>query len=380
MTLLRNLFLGLIIAVLTLLVLLAVTHPGQVAIRTVALLPEVVPGSPVRPLAQFSDAPTVEEVSYPYLGGQASGTLFRPADAGPHGAVVLFLGINPALQDETLLSVARGLARAGVVVLIHQATLLDQGVASYEEVEGLVGAFQFLRRSKYVDPLKIGLAGFCVGSSLSLIAAADPRISNQVLFVNFFGGYYSARDFLAAATTRQQRFGDINEPWEPNPEAYSWAAQQLTRHIADAGERQQVEQALFSGPLLDTDAAERLSPRAQAIYLVLANRNPGPAERLYSALPLDIQEELELLSPNNRLDGLRTKVYIMHDRNDSYVPFVESRRLDAALRAMSYPQIHFTEFALFQHMHPSRSLDARTMLAEVVKLFHHLYLLMLDVS
>ena len=164
MTLLRNLFLGLIIAVLALLVLLAVTHPGQVAIRTVALLPEVVPGSPVRPLAQFSNAPTVEEVSYPYLGGQASGTLFRPADAGPHGAVVLFLGINPALQDETLLSLARGLARAGVVVLIHQATLLDQGVASYEEVEGLVGAFQFLHRSKYVDPLRIGLAGFCVGS------------------------------------------------------------------------------------------------------------------------------------------------------------------------------------------------------------------------
>ena len=39
---------------------------------------------------------------------------------------------------------------------------------------------------------RIGLAGFSVGGALSIVAAADPRIRDDVRLVYSFGGYYDA--------------------------------------------------------------------------------------------------------------------------------------------------------------------------------------------
>jgi len=70
----------------------------------------------------------------------------------------------------------------------------------------------------------------------------------------------------------------------------------------------------------------------------------------------------------------------MHDRNDSYVPYVESERLMEALTAAEYPRKYYTQFDIFQHMHPDRALPPFDFAREVGKLYVHLFLIMLELA
>ena len=51
------------------------------------------------------------------------------------------------------------------------------------------------------------------------------------------------------------------------------------------------------------------------------------------------------------LIGSGRRMFIMHDRNDTTVPFVESRRLARALDELGRPSV-YTEFDLFKHVDP----------------------------
>ncbi|MBI2886139.1 MAG: hypothetical protein HYY02_02905 [Chloroflexi bacterium] len=378
MRLLRNIAMGLVILVFTVLAILVVTHEGRVAIKTLLLLPEVLPAVPLRPLSALSTPPLQEEARYPYTGGEAGGTLFRPTDGGRHGAVILLLGVNPNLDDETLLRVANGLARQGIVVLLPRPAQLLQGRISYQEVEALIGGFRFLQEQRFVDPKRIGFAGFCVGSSLALIAAGDARISGDVRFVNFFGGYYSAQDLLAAMTTRRIALDGDSAPWEPSQDALIWFYQQLIYSVPSEAEQKLLERIFVAGYQPAPGEVAGLSPQARSVYQLLSNRDPARTEELYEALPEGLKNLLARLSPSNALEWIQTKVYIMHDRQDTYIPYVESRRLLAALE--DYPRKRYTEFELFQHMHPQRPLETWDFLREAAKLYYHLYLLMLEVA
>jgi len=372
----RNGAIGVLILVLTLATMVLVSHEGRVAVRTGFVVADALTEGG-RPAPPFTSEPIEETVTYPYVGGSAAATLHRPQAPGRHGAVIFVLGINPDLNDALLQRFARLLARQGVVVLVAQPVHLQNGQITPQEVEGLIGAFQFLRAAPYVEPKRVGYAGFCVGASLSLIAAADPRISSDVKFVNFFGGYFSGRALVAAMTTRQVALDGAREPWEPNQTAWTWMAAQLIDGLEDPAARPVLEQVVVGRPA-GPGELEGLSLGARAVYNVLANRDPDRAAEVYARLPLGLRQRLDSLSPEHRLDWLQTKVYIMHDRQDTYVPYTESRRLYGALA--TYPRKHFTEFGIFQHMSPNRPVSQQEFLNEAWKLFGHLYLLMLEVS
>ena len=375
---LRSIALAVGLLLLAGLVVVLATAPGRAGLKTVLLIPEILPGAPFRPLPAFTGEPLQEAVQYPYSGGRAQGTLFRPAGNQRYGAVILFLGINPDMENQTLLRLATALAREDIVVLLPWPVQLTQGRISYEEVEAIVGAFRFLQNQPYVNPQRIGLVGFSVGSSLALIAAADPSISQDLRFVNAFGGYYSAESLFWAMTTRQIELDGSTEPWEPTHDALVWFSQQLINSIEDAETRSSLERAFVSGEPLAPAEVEALSLPGRMVYEALTNRDPQRAGELFQALPEALMSELARLSPSTTLKGLKTAVYIMHDRNDTYIPYTESRRLAAALAG--YPHLHYTEFALFQHVEPTKSLELWSFLREIAKLYGHLSLLMLELS
>lgn len=375
---LRRIALAVGLLLLAGLVFVLATAPGRAGLKTVLLIPEIIPGAPFRPLPAFTGEPLQEAVQYPYSGGRAEGTLFRPASDQRYGAVILFLGINPDMENQTLLRLATGLARDGIVVLLPRPVQLTQGRIAYEEVEAIVGAFRFLQDQPYVNPQRIGLVGFSVGSSLALIAAADPTISRDVRFVNAFGGYYSTESLFTAMTTRQIELDGSTEPWEPTQNALVWFSQQLINSIEDAETRSSLERAFVSGEPLGPEDVGALSLQGRFVYEALTNREPQRAGELYQALPENLKQDFALLSPSATLKGLKTAVYIMHDRNDTYIPYTESRRLAAALAG--YPQLHYTEFALFQHVEPTKRLELWSFLREIAKLYGHLSLLMQELS
>ena len=377
MIFLRNLFIGLLLLLVAMSVLLVVTREGRATIATALLLPEVLPNVPVQPLERFTAAPLEERVRFPYSGGTGNGVLYRPDDDNQHGAIIMFLGINPDMEDATLHRFARALAREGVVVLVAAPASLHEGLLTLQEVDLLVGAFSYLRDAAYTDPDRIGFVGYCVGSSVSLLAAADPRISSQVKFVNFFAGYYSARSLLSAMTTHQIAVGDAVEVWEPNADAYLWLLQQLGAALTSQEELELLAAAASRGTPLSASELTVLSAEARAVHNIVANSDPAQYDALYRALPQSLRERFERLSLNGSLERLEAQIFIMHDRNDTYIPHTESRKLLEALAG--YPDKHYTEFSLFKHMHPDASAEGSELLREVSKLYYHLYLVMREV-
>ena len=76
-------------------------------------------------------------------------------------------------------------------------TMGERAQVDAGEIANLVAGFRSLRELEYVDARRLGLAGFSVGASFALVAAADPTIADDIAFVNAFGGYYDTADLMA---------------------------------------------------------------------------------------------------------------------------------------------------------------------------------------
>ena len=139
---------------------------------------------------------------------------------------MVFLGANAAgADDPDVINLGKALARAGFAVMYYWSpTMGERAQVDAGEIANIVAAFDHLRRQEFVDPDRVGLAGFSVGASFALVAAADPRIADDIAFVNAFGGYYDTADLMVqiAAGRAIDNGGDI--PWEVD---------RLTRQVYD---------------------------------------------------------------------------------------------------------------------------------------------------
>ncbi len=369
----------LVLGALSLLLLLGVglTHPGRVAFKTALLLPEVLPAVLVRPLGWFTEKPIQERVVYPSGDRQIEATLYRPSNTQRKGAVVLLLGVNPDLVDPVFLRLVEGLAREGVVSLVPISADLNSGRITLEDVETLIAAFQYLEKQDFVDSSRIGYAGFCIGASLSILAAEDPRISERVAFVNAFGAYYDAYDLLEAISSKRIDYNGVHQAWSPNQLTLTVFTNYLLNAVPDIAERETVRQALSQSPEIAQQTVSSLSQEARAVYALLAGVDSVQAREMLALLPAASQESLRRLSPRSALGQARARMLLMVDTGDTYIPFVESKKLAEALPP---EQQVYTEFSIFEHVSPTKRPTPLTFVPEAIKLFRHLYLVLLEVA
>ena len=175
---------------ITILVLaIAIATPqGRSALKTVGFVFQVIPSIPVKPLGVFSSQPVREEVTFKQSTGSGVADIYRPDNDKENAAVLLFLGVNPAGRDDSrVVNLAESLARTGMVVMIPWSDTMTQNRIDPNEVGNLVEAYKYLSDLEYVDPDRVGVGGFCVGSSLAAVAAQDPEIRDDIAFINFFG-------------------------------------------------------------------------------------------------------------------------------------------------------------------------------------------------
>jgi hypothetical protein len=190
-----------------------------------------------------------------------------------------------------------------------------------------------------------------------------------VAFVNAFGAYFDARDLLQAVATRQILVEGQAQAWQP-AELTEWVfARQVILPLPDDRDR-----AILSRVFLDKqpEAAEEfpaLSADGQTVRRLLQHPDPAEAAELIEALPPALQARLDGISPSRGLGRIRAAIYLMHDRSDSYIPFVESRKIAAQAPAGTVQA--FTEFDLFAHVMPDRPLPGPHFAAEVFKLYRH---------
>ena len=360
--------------VLTALVIAATLTPqGKTAVRTARFVATILE-FPVNIPSFFTSAPVREELTYPQSNGTGVADVYRvPGDDGK-AAVLIFLGANAAgRDDEDVISLGNALARAGFVVMFHWSpTMALQHNIDSDEIENLVWAFEHLRGQDYVDPERVGLAGFCVGASFALIAATDQRIREDVTFVNDFGGYYDARDMLLQISSRSTFYIDEVAPWDPDVLTRKIFANEIIEAIDDAFEKDLLTRAFMDNQDVSREEIDGLSREASAAYLLLEGTDLERARSLYDDLPETFKRDMVRISPSTFISDLSARVAILHDRNDDLVPSVESRRLADVLND-SGRDYRYTEVLAFQHVRPTSGSGIVNLLREGVNLFRHMY-------
>ena len=345
---------------------------------TILLLPDLVQAGP-RPLTWIARAPVRTTVELPYAGDRtATADLYVPRGGpldwraltrSPRPAVVLFVGIDTPRDYGPLVRLADGLARGGAVVIVPETPHLLNWRYDALEADSLVVAFEYLARLPVVDEERIGFAGFSVGGSLALLAAADPRIRDRLAYVHAFGAYAAAGELLAATTT--QRVPATGEPWVPDGVTRKVLQLKLLDWVTNEDDRTALTAVLPPpGEPWQVAACPPLATAEAAFFCRLA-MGPEVAEQLVGYLPEEVEHRLRAISPLAVLDSVHAPVLLMHDRSDTFIPYTESRSIAAALAQAGRPPVRYSEFRLFAHVLPGRSLPLRELIPEVWRLVQH---------
>ena len=349
---------------------IALTPQGRAGFHTGLFVLQVL-DFPVKPQAWFTGEPLRHEAHYPSADGTTVADVYRPADGKPHAAVVLFLGANAAGRDDAdVINLGNALARAGYVAMFHWSpTMALQANIEPAETGNLVWAFQYLAEREYVDPERAGLGGFCVGASFALVAAADPRIRDDVYFVNAFGPYFDAESLLLQAASRSVVYDGQRTAWEPDRLTMRVLANELIETLDDPADADALTRRYLGGQTLTAAELDALSDQGRAVSRLLDGVGPEEAAALYAKLPAGFRRELAGISPSSYVDDIRARLLVMHDRHDRLVPAAESRRLLAA--AQDRGDVRYTEVLAFDHVRPSGG--ALALLREAGRLYRHMY-------
>jgi dipeptidyl aminopeptidase/acylaminoacyl peptidase len=347
------------------------TRPIRAAAKTAVFFLKVLPMLPSKPVNWVTSPPVIERVRYPTRLGQAEGELYRPSTGGPYPGIVMCLGVVPFGVDHPQVPrLEEALARSGLAALIYWSPAMRDLWLDPEDIENIALAYQWLLEQPYVDPARSGLFGTCVGGSFALMAAASPLIRDRVAFVGALAPYSSMWTFAQDIASSTRPCEEVREPWQVDQLARKVYVHSLTA-LLESDEAERLRSAFTDqGGHLDS---HDLSADGQAIYPLLTALGVGEVETALHRLPPAMQERLTALSPLSYLRDMHAPVIVFgHDRDDEVIPVSESRRLWSALSGRA--GVRYTEFALFQHMDPTkRKLPLLRLVQQFGKFYLFLY-------
>ena len=368
----RRLFLLLLGLAAVLIIYITATPQGRAGFQTALFVLQVLDLG-FKPQAWFTKEPVRREVSYPQAAGFGLADIYRIPDGEERAAVLIFLGANAAGRDDKdVVNLGNALARSGFVTMFHWSpTMALNHNIDPAEIENLVWAFQYLSSRDFVDQDRVGMGGFCVGASFALVAASDPRIRDDVVFLNAFGPYFDARYLLLQLASRSRLYQGESEPWEPDRLTMRVFANELIESLQDPQARQTLSRMFLQGQDVPDAELNGLPPEAQRILQLLEGTSLKEAEDIYQLLPAEFRADMESISPSAHVDGLKARLMIMHDRYDRLVPAAESRRLASALEERG--NFRYTEVLAFEHVRPAAGGGIGQLIKEAAKLYRHMY-------
>ncbi|HEU0027842.1 MAG TPA: hypothetical protein VFQ25_12060 [Ktedonobacterales bacterium] len=272
-----------------------------------------------------------------------------PLVPGAREGLVVIPGVGDNRAVPQLINLMQSLARSGIVAVeMTTDTLMAYDMAPATP-DAAVEATLYTQRLPGVGARRVGLIGFSAGGSLACIAAADPRIRDSLAFVTTFGGYFNAETLLTDVGRRALTADGRVTPWPVT----GVPVQTLANVISDAlpaGDASTLRSGFNDdGIALAPADIARLSPSGQAAYHLLAGDEPDQVVANIEALPPALRTLLTALSPSSAIAGVRAPIYLLHDRNDLYVPYTESRAFAAALTRLGHSH-NYAEFSIFQHV------------------------------
>ena len=362
---------------------------SRIAITTMMIAPDLF-GSPVSALKLVGDEPVREEVwlDVPEGRGLLVADVYRPRDGEVHGGMLIAVGAAPEIRDHPgVIRLSKTAARAGLVVMIPELYYPFYENVLPEDVQGLVDAFgtnveeiiasyQWLREQPYVDPDRLGIFGASAGAGIGLVSASDPRISHEIGYFAALGTYYDLVDLVSAITTQSIHYNGHTERWDPWLTSIRVLYNSVISYLPDPEDRDILTRIFVDEEETARSRVGRLSPRAREIYDALEDRDVERILEFWGEVsPRDVAN-LRDVSPSSYVQALDTDLFIMHDRSDPYIPYVESRRLRDATADNGH-QVYFAEFDFLNHVEPKNPSNPISFLADMVKLVFYSWLLML---
>jgi hypothetical protein len=309
-----------------------------------------------QPIDHLTRRPIVGRLSVQTAAGPVEVELYRPRSAGPHPGVVASFGVNPTgVMDPRVAQMGDALARAGFATLLYWPPSARDLAIEPADVEELVVAFEALVSLPIVDPHRSGFAGICVGGSLALLAAADPRIRRHVAFVAAYAPYASMASLTREVAGGTCTLDGVREPWAVDPLTWQvwvrsvtgWLGQDEARLLRDAHEGRITWNATKTEvqhrPGSDVDPDALTDDGRAALRLLTAGA--GDVDAALEGLPPAARERLVAMSPLAHAGAIEApRIVILHDRRDHVIPVSESRRLVESLTGR--PGLSYTELGL----------------------------------
>lgn len=288
-------------------------------------------------LKRTTPAPHRSSVNYRVADRSYGGDIYRPGDGGA-AALVLLPGVARAgKDDERLVAFANTLARAGFTVLVPDIVNLRALKVKSTDVRSIADAVRHLAAER---KSRVGLVAVSYTAGPAVLAALQDDIRCRVGFVLTIGGYYDRLTILTYLTTGYYRERP-DGPWRKarrDPYGMWVSILSYTDFLARAADRDALEEIVRRRVSnLDADIGDlraRLGPEGQAVYALIANRDPDRVPRLIAALPKAVRLELAALDLKGRdFSGFAAQLILIHGRDDAVIPYTESAALAAAVPA-----------------------------------------------
>lgn len=340
----------------------------RAAARAMVFFLKVLPMLPSRPVDWVTPRVVVDRVRYPAGQEEAAGDVYRPAGRGRRPGIVVCLGVVPfGVEHPQVARLGEALARAGFAALLYWSPAMRDRSLDPGDAARLATAYDWFVTQPYVDPAQSGLLGTCVGGSAALLASGEPLIRERVAFVAAFAPYASLWSFARDVASATQIRTVEREPWDVDPLTREVFVRSVTAALPP-DERELLRAASDGLAPLDEDT---LSADARAVYHLLTAADAETAVAALTGLPAPWQEDLDALSPLERIGAIAAPLIVLgHDRDDGVIPVSESRQLRDALGGRA--GVRYTEFALFQHATP-RHLAVLPFARELVRFYRYAY-------
>lgn len=365
---------------------LSVLPIGHTAARTAFLVSAVVSASAPAPLILLSEPVRHNQKTVPSRGGTVYLDIYEPATPTPllpgaREGIVIIPGVGDNRKTPQLVNLSLALAHVGIVVeTITTPTLINNDISEVDS-DAVVQAFNFLSHWPGVGADRIGIAGFSGGGTLACLAAADSRIRDRVSFIALFGAYFNTETVLLAYGQRAIIIDGHMIPWYPS----QYPLLVLANVLADGlprGDGSLLVSAFAPGskPLTSNKLAQ-MSPPAVAAYHLLEGDEPDRVNENIAVIALSpkLHTLLNALSPSSVINKIHAPIYLLHSRDDAFLPITQSQEFAAVLARIHHPY-DFVQFGIFQHVEVEANLNISQILGDVPPLFRVLYAVLLPGS